>query len=90
IVNRISTYQTRLQGLENEDHKIIGYVRKLPGKESAATRLRLFNNMVDKLTEASSVSDVYGSYSSRAYEPFAERDTGLNDRYYQLCRNHPS
>ncbi|KAI8874985.1 hypothetical protein K501DRAFT_162898, partial [Backusella circina FSU 941] len=55
--------------------KIIGYVRKSPGKESTTTRLRLLESMVDKLMKASSVDMVFGSYSSASNEFFVKRDT---------------
>ncbi|ORE01454.1 hypothetical protein BCV72DRAFT_217268, partial [Rhizopus microsporus var. microsporus] len=54
--------------------KIIGYVRKSPGKESTTTRLRLLDSMVDKLMKASSVDMVFGSYSSTSDELFVKRD----------------
>jgi hypothetical protein len=59
----------------SEGCKLIGYVRKSPGKESTQTRLRLLGSMVDKLMKASSVDMVFGSYSSSSYEPFVKRDT---------------
>ncbi|KAG2206319.1 hypothetical protein INT47_007333 [Mucor saturninus] len=74
-LNVRATHQARLYKLISEGCKIIGYVRKLPGKESITTRLRLLESMVDKLVKASSVEMVFGSYSSASDEIFVKRDT---------------
>ncbi|KAG1444228.1 hypothetical protein G6F56_010383 [Rhizopus delemar] len=71
----IATHQARLHELISKECKIIGYVRKSPGKESITTRLRLLESMVDKLMKASSVDMVFGSYSSASDELFVKRDT---------------
>lgn len=68
-------HQARLHGLISEGCKIIGYVRKSPGKKSSTTRLRLLESMVDKWMKASSVDMVLNSYSSASDEPFVKRDT---------------
>ncbi|KAI8062348.1 uncharacterized protein B0P05DRAFT_246471, partial [Gilbertella persicaria] len=75
ILNVSATHQARLHGLISEGCKIIGYVRKSPGKESTTTRLRLLESMVDRLMKASSVDMVFGSYSSASDELFVKRDT---------------
>ncbi|KAI9020037.1 hypothetical protein CLU79DRAFT_817658, partial [Phycomyces nitens] len=74
-LNVRTTHQARMHGLICEGSKIIGYVRKSPGKESTTTRLRLLDSMRDRLMTVSSVDMVFGSYNSASDDLFVKRDT---------------
>ncbi|ORX61393.1 hypothetical protein DM01DRAFT_1281015 [Hesseltinella vesiculosa] len=64
----------RLLWVLKKVHRVVGYVRKSPGKENKSKRLQLLNLMVDRMVDESTVDMVFASYSSKAKEPIINRD----------------
>lgn len=67
-----------INNLKHEGHTIVGYVRKSPGSETNETRIRLWQTMIERLKNRSSVNEVFGSPCSKASEPLEERDKKKN------------
>ncbi|ORX52439.1 hypothetical protein DM01DRAFT_1323617 [Hesseltinella vesiculosa] len=75
IATYLPRYQEYIGNLHKEGFQVIGYARKSIGKEDEDTRIRLLQNMVERLAKRSLVKKVFVSPSSSASEKISARDT---------------
>ncbi|KAI9301128.1 hypothetical protein BJ944DRAFT_11032 [Cunninghamella echinulata] len=87
IIEYIPRFQQYILNLKSNEYQIIGYVRKLHGKEDKESRIRLLQCMADKLLTRMSVDKVYASPMSHANEPLVSRDVNYDKEILKGLKN---
>ncbi|KAI8365233.1 uncharacterized protein BYT42DRAFT_649161 [Radiomyces spectabilis] len=87
IVQYLSNYQNSLRHLKSEGFEIVGYARKSPNDDDPDRRARLLQSMITNLRTRSLCTRIYVSSSSRASDPFHERDLNPNMEVYEKLHN---
>ncbi|GAA5796711.1 hypothetical protein HPULCUR_002086 [Helicostylum pulchrum] len=79
VITNIEKYQLSLKELKKENYKIIGYARKSKNEKNENIRIRLLNQMAQKLEERSLVDMVFMSPNTNSNEPITNRDVSKNN-----------
>ncbi|KAG0182894.1 hypothetical protein DFQ28_001820, partial [Apophysomyces sp. BC1034] len=64
----------QMKSLKKEGYTLVGYCRKSPGQEIDGDRIRLLQQMVNRLSDRSLVEKVFVSCCSSASDLLLERD----------------
>ncbi|KAI8979871.1 hypothetical protein BDB01DRAFT_851999 [Pilobolus umbonatus] len=88
IISSIEKYQLLLKELKDENHRIIGYARKSKNKKDDDSRIRLLNQMAQKLEERSLVDMVFMSPTTNSNEPISSRDISKDNEMMSQLKAH--
>ncbi|KAI8968621.1 hypothetical protein BDB01DRAFT_733140, partial [Pilobolus umbonatus] len=74
--------------LKDENHRIIGYARKSKNEKDDDSRIRLLNQMAQKLEERSLVDMVFMSPTTNSNEPISSRDISKDNEMMSQLKAH--